>query len=123
MKKIPRSVLKMDGFRFYLKPCSESDGEFIFEAAKESYERVSKWMDWLTEKYSINDSLEWATRAAVDWLEGRSFEFVIIDSVDGQVSGCCGLNRINEKDLICNLGYWVREKKCRCGAATEATIY
>lgn len=122
MNKIPRKALQKEGFRFHLKPCSECDGEAIFEAARESYESVSRWMDWLTKEYSVNDSKEWATRMAVEWLEGKSFEFVIMDSADGRVSGCCGLNRINDKDLICNLGYWVRESKCRLGAATQATI-
>ena len=45
---------------------------------------------------------------------------MIVDSTDDVVSGCCGLNGINQKDLVCNLGYWVRESKIRQGAATEA---
>lgn len=122
MNNIPRKVLTKEGFRFRLKPCCESDGVAIYEAATESISRVSKWMDWLSQDYSLDNSRDWAIKAAADWLEGNAFEFVIVDSTDGKVSGCCGLNRINEHDLVCNLGYWVREEKCRLGAATEATI-
>ena len=122
MKNIPREIIRREAFRFYLKPCSEFDGEVIYEAAIESYARVSKWMDWLTKEYTVKESISFATRSAVNWLEGSAYEFAIIDSEDGQISGCCGLNRINDKDLICNLGYWVREGKCRLGAASQATI-
>jgi RimJ/RimL family protein N-acetyltransferase len=78
-------------------------------------------MDWLTPGYTREDSYVWACAAAADWDKGSACEFVIVDSTDGVLSGCCGLNRINEKDLVCNLGYWVRESKLRKGAATEAT--
>ena len=77
-------------------------------------------MDWLTPTYTEAESSAWAKGAADDWGKGSRYEFVIIDSLDDQVSGCCGLNRINDKDLVCNLGYWVRESKIRQGAAFQA---
>jgi RimJ/RimL family protein N-acetyltransferase len=115
-----RRNLTRDGFRFWLRPTQEDDGDATFEAADESRARVGKWMDWLTPAYARGDAHEWARGAANDWGKGSRCEFVIIDSADGALSGCCGLNRINEKDLVCNLGYWVCESKIRNGAATEA---
>lgn len=112
--------LTCNGFRFWLRPCEESDGKAIFDAADESRERVGRWMGWLSTSYTRADSSEWAKGAANDWGKGSRYEFVIIDSIDNQVAGCCGLNRINETDLVCNLGYWVRESKIRKGAAFEA---
>ena len=112
--------LRRVGFRFWLRPVHEGDGNAIFEAAAEAPERVARWMDWLTPTYTPRDSMEWAKRAADDWAEGNACEFVIIDSSDGAVSGCCGLNRVNRKDLVCNLGYWVRASKTRQGAAFES---
>jgi RimJ/RimL family protein N-acetyltransferase len=118
--KAKRHHLACDGFRFWLRPCEESNGDAIFEAADESRARVGKWMDWLTPSCTRDDARGWARAAADDWGKGNRYEFVIIDSTDGVVSGCCGLNRINEADLVCNLGYWVRESKIRQGAAAEA---
>lgn len=115
-----RRELRRAGFRFWLRPVQEGDGDAIFEAAAEAPERVARWMDWLTPSYSPRESTEWARTAADDWAKDDAYEFVIIDSIDGAVSGCCGLNRVNRKDLVCNLGYWVRESKSRQGAASEA---
>ncbi len=117
MERLP---LTRSGFRFWLRPCNGGDADAIFEAADESRERVGKWMDWLTPAYTPDDSRAWAGAAADAWGKGSACEFVIIDSTDDALAGCCGLNRINEKDLVCNMGYWVRESKLRKGAATEA---
>jgi RimJ/RimL family protein N-acetyltransferase len=115
-----RRNLTRDGFRFWLRPCHESDAEAIYEAADESRERVGKWMDWPTPSYTRDDAQVWASAAAAAWGKGSACEFVIVDSTDGVLSGCCGLNRINEKDLVCNVAYWIRESKIRKGAATGA---
>lgn len=112
--------LRREGFRFWLRPAREADGDAIFEAAVESEERVGPWMDWLTPSYTLRDACEWARGVEEDWGNGSRYEFVIVDSLDGAVSGCCGLNAINPNDLVCNLGYWVRESKIRKGAASEA---
>lgn len=117
MEKRP---LFRDGFRFWLRPCDAGDGPALFEAADESRQRVGQWMDWLTDMYSMADASAWVQDAADDWGRGDRCEFVIIDSTDGRLAGCCGLNRINPKDLVCNLGYWVCESKIRNGAAFEA---
>jgi len=58
--------------------------------------------------------------AGADWGHGSRYEFVIIDTLSGEICGCCGLNRINHEDLVCNLGYWVSESKTRRGIATAA---
>ena len=96
------------------------EGDSIRARPPGRVERVGKWMDWLSAAYTEADSSGWAKGAANDWGKGSRYEFVIIDSLDDQVSGCCGLNRINDKDLVCNLGYWVRESKIRQGAAYQA---
>jgi len=77
-------------------------------------------MGWLTAAYTVADSIEWAKAASADWNQGSRYEFVIVDTVDGKICGCCGLNRINQEDLVCNLGYWVRESVVRRGFATTA---
>jgi len=104
----------------WLRPCEEGDGPAIYTAAAESIERVEKWMGWLTQAYSEADSVEWARGSGADWGRGSRYEFVIIDTVSSEVCGCCGLNRINQEDLVCNLGYWVRDSVVRRGIAIAA---
>lgn len=116
-----RQQLKRKGFRFWLRPYEVQDGYAIFQAANESRSRVGAWMDWLTPSYTVHHSIEWARNVVAGWDSGLCYEFAIIDSADGELAGCCGLNRINYKDLVCNLGYWVRESKIRKGAAWQAT--
>lgn len=104
----------------WLRRCEEADASAIYAAATESIDRVGRWMPWLTPSYGISDSIEWARGARADWGKGVRYEFVIIDAVSGDVCGCCGLNRINQEDLVCNLGYWVRDSVVRRGMATAA---
>ena len=115
-----KTELREAGDPCWLRPCEESDGSAIYDAAAESVERVGKWMGWLTDAYSVAESIEWARGAGADWGQGSRHEFVIIDTSSGQVCGCCGLNRINQEDLVCNLGYWVRDSVVRRGIATAA---
>lgn len=114
--------LKRDDFRFWLRPIAAEDGEAIYPAADESRERVGAWMDWLTPSYTVDDSITWAREMAEAGARGIAYEYVMVDGRDGEVTGCCGLNRLNEKDLVCNLGYWVRDSKVRQGAAVQATL-
>jgi RimJ/RimL family protein N-acetyltransferase len=115
-----KTELRAEGHPCWLRPCEESDGPGIYAAAAESIERVGRWMGWLTKAYSPSDSTDWAKAAGADWGHGSRYEFVIIDTLCGEICGCCGLNRINQEDLVCNLGYWVRESKTRRGIATAA---
>ncbi len=115
-----KTALREEGAPCWLRPCEEGDGAGVYEAAVESFERVAKWMGWLTPAYSLDDAHEWARGASADWDRGLRHEFVIVDAGDGRICGCCGLNRINQEDLVCNLGYWVRDGALRRGMATAA---
>lgn len=115
-----KTELRAEGYPCWLRPCEKSDGPGIHEAAAESIERVGRWMGWLTDSYGVSDATDWAQAAGADWAQGSRYEFVIIDTASGKICGCCGLNRINREDLVCNLGYWVRESMTRRGIATAA---
>ena len=49
-KSMERRSLTREGFRFWLRPCQEGDGDAIYAAADESRARVGQWMDWLTSR-------------------------------------------------------------------------
>lgn len=113
-----KKELKRDDFRFYLRPCSPEDAEEVYEAVMESKVNVSRWMEWMHDAYTLQNSKSWAEEVQRVWAKA-SYEFVIVDSTDGQIAGCCGLNRINWMEKVCNLGYWVRDSETNLGAATE----
>ena len=106
--------------QYRLRACRESDAPAIYKAAIESIDHVSPWMPWLTPSYSLEDAIKWTRSAEIDRKAESRFEFIIIDSVTGDLCGVCGLNQINSEDRVCNLGYWVRRSKLRQGAASAA---
>lgn len=118
---IPRRTLSnKDDFRFELRPYTEESGEALLSGAIESKAHVAPWMAWLKADYGVEDAKTWVTEAMRSWELDRSYEFQIYDREDGAFAGCAGLNEINRKDRVCNLGYWVRTSKLRRGAARQA---
>ena len=108
--------------RFTIRRYQPGDVEEVYRAADESREHVGRWMDWMTPDYSAEHARDWVAYAMGAWELGDAFEFVIVDSEDGLISGSCGLNLLNKKDLVCNLGYWVRKSKLGLGAALEVAL-
>lgn len=118
---IARRILQRDGFRFELRPYEQTGWPSVLEAALESRAHVAQWMAWLKPDYSADDARTWALDAVQSWESDRAYEFQIYDREDGALAGCAGLNAIDRKDQVCNLGYWVRASKLRLGAARQAT--
>ena len=115
-------LLSRPDFRFELRPHGEHSAKALHAAAAESKEHVSPWMAWLHTGYSPRDAEAWNASARKAWLQGSEYHFLIYDRTDEKLVGACGLNEINRKDLVCNLGYWVRFSKLRLGAATQAVM-
>ena len=117
---IPRQTLCRDDFRFELRPYDFSCVPGLYSAAIESRNEISPWMAWLYPGYERDDLEAWADHAMAAWETESEYEFVIFDRQNGAVLGSCGLNNINRKDMVSNLGYWVRTSRTRLGAATQA---
>lgn len=108
--------------RFTIRRYQPGDLDEVYRMADESREHVWKWMDWMTGEYSPDHAREWVNHAIASWENGDAYEFVVVDSEDGLISGSCGLNLLNKKDRVCNLGYWVRKSKVGHGAALQAAL-
>jgi len=119
---ITRKLYQKPEFRFAIRPYAEADVSSCYEAAWESRQHVGQWMSWMTEDYNSWHTREWVRHAISAWNEDKDYEFVIIDREDGSIAGSCGLNEINRKDRVCNLGYWVRASKLNLGAARQAAV-
>lgn len=118
---IVRQTLHRSDFRFELRPYEHGASEALVSAALESKAHVGRWMAWLRDEYDIDEARAWTLGAMQVWDEGKAYEFQIYDREDGVLAGCAGINAIDRKDLVCNLGYWVRTSKLRLGAARQAT--
>ena len=116
----PEGSARTDVPRFQIRPYQIEDIDGIYAAADESREHIGKWMGWLTSDYTRDHAAAWVELSMGDWERGDSYEHVIVDSTDGTIVGACGLNGVGHKDLVCNLGYWVRSSRLGQGAARQA---
>jgi ribosomal-protein-serine acetyltransferase len=120
MSLVVRRVLGRAGFRFEIRPYEVAFATGVYEATDESRKSIAPWMGWLHPGYDLQHAVNWTAQAIRAWDEGSAFEFVIWDTKDGSVAGSCGVNQIDERDKVGNVGYWVRDAKTRLGAATQA---
>jgi ribosomal-protein-serine acetyltransferase len=107
---------------FSIRPYQLEDVAEVYAASHESREHVGKWMEWMTPDYSRKDAQTWVEHAVSAWESGSEYEHVIVDANNQGIVGCCGLNCLNRKDLVCNLGYWVRASRLGEGAAKQAAL-
>jgi len=119
---ISRNILRREDFRFELRPYETSFATGIFEATTESRNEIVPWMAWAHANYSPRDAEVWVEHCINAWDSQREYEFAIFDREDSTLTGSCGLNNINRKDMMANLGYWVRTSKTRLGAAVQAAL-
>ena len=106
-----------------LRPYGSGDVEHLYQAARESVTEMSPWMSWFHAAYSIEESRAWVESRAEAWEKGTEYDFAITDAKDGSFLGGCGLNHIDYKNRIANLGYWVRTSRTKRGVASAAVRF
>ena len=104
-----------------LRPYMSGDVEHLYQAVRESVTEMSPWMPWCHADYSIEESRAWVESRAEAWEKSTEYDFVTTDARDGSFLGGCGLNHIDQANLIANLGYWVRTGRTKRGVAS-ATV-
>jgi len=107
---------------FNIRPYQLEDVAEIYAASDESRNHVGKWMGWMVPDYSQKDAQAWVEHAVSAWESGSEYEHVIVDAHNQGIVGSCGLNCLNRKDLVCNLGYWVRASRLGLEAAKQAAL-
>ena len=68
----------------------------------------------------MEDARRWLQGRERERFEGRSYDFAITDAENGELIGGCGIDRIQLKNRLGNLYYWVRTSRTKKGAATAA---
>jgi len=97
-----------------------SDAEGIYAAVRESIDELYPWTDWAHEHYSYVEAKEWADFGARLWKRGREYHFVIEDNSTRDILGGCGLGRLDRRNRVGEVGYWVRSGRTGQGIATAA---
>lgn len=94
----------------------ESDAAAVAQNVRASLPELQRWMTWATDDYDETDALAWMR----DEFEPGSEAFLVVDSA-GDPIGSFGLGPLDEKDLVIELGYWIRTDRTGRGAATRGT--
>ncbi len=102
-----------------LRPYTLDDAPSLYAAAKESWPDVYQWLPWCHPEYKLEEAENWLAEKIQKGQKGTEFEFAILDS-DGSFLGGCGLNGIDWKNKIANLGYWIRLSAMGQGIAATA---
>ena len=108
--------------RFLIRPYREQDVAGLYAAADESRREIARWMGWMSDAYSPEDTAAWVRQAIDSWQAAQAYEHVITDATDSSIVGACGLNLMNRVNGFCNLGYWVRASRFGEGAGRAATL-
>lgn len=98
----------------------ESDTTPLLEAVLESKSHLMPWMPWCHSAYGYSDAEQWVYSRESAWSSLQEFCFVVIDDSDA-ILGTCGVHRIDLRNGVGELGYWVRSSKLGQGIATAAT--
>lgn len=97
-----------------------ADAPAVHAAVERSRPRLEAWMPWCTPDYSRTDAEAWILASAGDWPGGPLCSFVVESLEDGQLVGCCGIDRVEEVDRVHKLGYWIRSDRTGRGLARRA---
>ena len=96
------------------------DVDAIYSAVIASKPELSPWMPWCHDEYSRLDTETWVEGRPTAWERDDEWSFLIVDQND-TVLGSCGIHRLDLKNGVGELGYWVRTQSTRQGIATDAT--
>ena len=96
------------------------DVDPIYAAVIASKPQLSPWMPWCHDEYSRVDTTKWVEGRPIAWERNEEWSFLIVDENDSVLGGC-GIHRLDLKNGVGELGYWVRTQSTSQGIATEAT--
>lgn len=126
MSRIPANPLLLDfpdhfaTDRLLIRAPRPGDGAAINEAIRESHADLRPWMPWVEPMPSVEQSEEYARRAAARFILREDLPLVLFRQQDGQFVGGSGLHSIDWNVPRFEIGYWVRTSLRGQGYITEA---
>lgn len=104
-----------------LRPFRTEDIVSVHEAILESFDELSRWMQWCDENYSIDETSAFINSRDDAWKNDLEYSFAVCHRETGMFQASFGLNFVNRTYQMANLGYWVRTSVTGQGIASRAT--
>ncbi|SIO37391.1 GNAT family N-acetyltransferase [Fibrobacter sp. UWB11] len=116
------SLQEVEGERVVLRPLGEADVQPLFELIDESREFLSEHLPW-PEECSLPEDVcarieSWNMQAQM----ANGACWGIFEKVSKKITGCIMLGWVQWKNRSATVSYWLGQKFCGRGLATEALI-
>ena len=106
--------------RLLLRPFRPDDADQVFAAVDESRAHLGAWMAWVDDHVSVDNSRDWCTRCAANWLLRTELTVGVFAAASGRYLGCVSLHDPDWDLRAFGIGYWLRASAIGQGYATEA---
>lgn len=103
-----------------IRPFEPDDAAEFTSACLESIDTVGKWMPWCHENFTHEEAMAWITSCSKQIQAGNSYDLGIFRNPDLLLVGSIAINQLDKRNLIGNIGYWVRESLQQQGYALKA---
>lgn len=104
-----------------LRLVSTGDAVSLFALTEKDRIRLGRWLPWVEKTKTLKDMKGFVSRVTKEKEKRESIHFVVLDQ--GEVSGIAGAHRIDEKEKIAEIGYWLREESEGKGLVTNSCRY
>ena len=102
-----------------LKRRSHDYNKQIFSALEDNREFLREYLFWVDNEKTLSDVKNSTDFFINLWNDKKDFAYMIID----ELIGIIGIQNINIKDNITEIGYWLRADKTGCGYISTALKY
>ena len=106
--------------RLFIRARKPGDGKEINTAIVETFEDLRLWMPWADHIPPLEETEEYARRAAADFITRKVLDFSIFLKDSNQFVGSIGLPRLDWRIPKFEIGYWIRKSQQSNGYAFEA---
>ena len=104
--------------RLMIRPLMPKDGPTVWKAIEESRQAIRKWLPWVDNVKSWQDSEKTARQFYANFILRKDFNFCIFKG--DEFVGGCSLRAPDWEVPSAAIGYWCRESLQGCGYITEA---
>ncbi|BFM19254.1 GNAT family protein [Gilvimarinus japonicus] len=88
-----------------MKPLQDSDAQVLFTVVDTNRHYLRTWMSWVEDTTTPADSEIFLQCITQQFAKGLSQHFAIFS--EGQLCGVCGFNKLDTKNKIGTIGYWL----------------
>lgn len=95
----------------------ERYAEEVYALVESNREELARWMTWLKEDYSLDDSRQWIRQCLLAFTENRGITSLI--KVENKIAGTIGYNRFDWSNESTEIGYWLDKNYQGSGLMTR----